>query len=48
MKHSSKLGNTVHIIAFININSNFDLNHAATAKSVHTNPSYIRQLRKIY
>ncbi len=44
MKYSTKLSDAVHILAFIAINQDFDLSSTAIAKSVHTNPSYVRQL----
>lgn len=44
MKYSTKLSDAVHILAFIAINQDFDLSSTAIAKSIHTNPSYVRQL----
>lgn len=44
MKYSTKLSDAVHILAFLALSSGKDLSSSAIAKSVHTNPAYVRQL----
>lgn len=44
MKYSTKLSDAVHIMVFITVNPDSDLSSAAIAKSVQTNPGFIRQL----
>lgn len=44
MKYSTKLSDAVHIMAFIEINPSADLSSTAIAKSVQTNPAFVRQL----
>ena len=44
MKFSTKLSDAVHVMAFIVINPTMDLSSTAIAKSIHTNPGYVRQL----
>ncbi|MCI9546517.1 MAG: Rrf2 family transcriptional regulator [Lachnospiraceae bacterium] len=44
MKYSTKLSDTVHLMAFIHINPKQDLSSSTIAYSIHTNPSYVRQL----
>ena len=44
MKYSTKLSDAVHVLCFISINPSQDLSSAAIAKSIHTNPGYVRQI----
>lgn len=44
MKYSTRLSDTIHMMAFIYINPKNDLSSNAIAVSIHTNPSYVRQL----
>lgn len=44
MKYSTKLSDAVHILSFIQINPSSDLSSAAIAKSVQTNPGFVRQI----
>ena len=44
MKYSTKLSDAVHIMAFIEINQDFDLSSAAIATSIQTNPAFVRQI----
>lgn len=44
MKYSTILSDAIHILLFIYLNKQNDLSSAAIAKSVYTNPSYIRQI----
>ncbi len=44
MKYSTKLSDAVHLLAFICINPKQNLSSAVIAVSIHTNPSYVRQL----
>ena len=44
MKYSTRLSDAVHILLFIHLNPGGSLSSAAIARSVCTNPSYVRQL----
>lgn len=44
MKYSTKLSDAVHILSFIQINPSSDLSSTAIAKSVQTNPGFVRQI----
>jgi Rrf2 family protein len=44
MKYSTKLSDAVHIMAFIEINHDFDLSSTAIATSIQTNPAFVRQI----
>lgn len=44
MKYSTKLSDAVHILSFIEINPSSDLSSTAIAKSVQTNPGFVRQI----
>ncbi|CAD7286300.1 Rrf2 family transcriptional regulator [Campylobacter suis] len=44
MKYPTKLADAIHILALIALNPNDSPSSAVIAKSVHTNPSYVRQL----
>ena len=44
MKYSTKLSDTLHILAFLSLGSDERLTSARIAESVKTNPAYIRQL----
>lgn len=44
MKYSTRLSDAVHIMAFIEINPDYDLSSAAIAASIRTNPAFVRQL----
>lgn len=44
MKYSTKLSDAIHMLAFIHLNPKNDLSSATIAFSIHTNPSYVRQL----
>ncbi len=44
MKYSTKLSDAVHVLCFISINPSQDLSSAAIAKSIYTNPGYVRQI----
>ncbi len=44
MKYSTKVSDAVHILSFIHLNPKGDLSSAAIAKSICTNPSYVRML----
>lgn len=44
MKYSAKLSDAIHIMAFIEINQEFDLSSAAIATSIQTNPAFVRQI----
>lgn len=44
MKYSTKVSDAVHILAFISLNPVDSLSSERIAKSVYTNPSYVRQL----
>lgn len=44
MKYSTKLSDAVHIMAFIEINQDFDLSSTAIATSIQTNPAFVRQI----
>lgn len=44
MKFSTKLSDAVHIMVFIKVNPSLDLSSIAIAKSIHTNPGYVRQI----
>lgn len=44
MKHSTKLSDAVHILAFVALQTGNDLTSDKIAESIHTNPSYVRQL----
>ena len=44
MKYSTKLSDAVHIMIFIHLNPNMDLSSQAIAKSLKSNPSFVRQI----
>ena len=44
MKYSTKLSDAMHILAFLALYPGEDLSSDAIAHSLHTNPSYVRQL----
>ena len=44
MKYSARLSDAMHLLAFIYINPKQNLSSAVIAVSIHTNPSYVRQL----
>ncbi len=44
MKYSTKLSDAVHILIFIAVNPDYDLSSASIAKSVKTNPAFVRQI----
>lgn len=44
MKYSTKLSDSIHLIIFIYLNPNGGLSSTAIAKSIKTNPAYIRQI----
>ena len=44
MKYPTKLSDAVHIMAFIEINHDFDLSSTAIATSIQTNPAFVRQI----
>lgn len=44
MKYSTRLSDAVHLMTFIHINPKNDLSSGAIAVSIHTNPSYVRQM----
>ncbi|MCI9083557.1 MAG: Rrf2 family transcriptional regulator [Lachnospiraceae bacterium] len=44
MKYSTKLSDAVHILSYIQINPSSDLSSTAIAKSVQTNPGFVRQI----
>ena len=44
MKDSARLSDAMHLLAFIYINPKQNLSSAVIAVSIHTNPSYVRQL----
>lgn len=44
MRYSTKFSDSVHILAFICVYKDQDLSSTAIAKSVKTNPSYVRQI----
>lgn len=44
MKYSTKLSDAVHIMVFIHLNPNMDLSSQAIAKSLKSNPSFVRQI----
>lgn len=44
MKYSTKLSDSVHILAFIALSDNQSLSSADMAVSIQTNPAYVRQL----
>lgn len=44
MKYSTKLSDAVHIMVFIEINSDSDLSSTAIATSIQTNPGFVRQI----
>ena len=44
MKYSTKLSDTVHVMVLIAINQENSLSSASIARSVHTNPGFVRQL----
>lgn len=44
MKYSTKLSDTLHILAFLSLGADERLSSVRIAKSVKTNPAYIRQL----
>lgn len=44
MKYSTRLSDAAHIMAFIALHSSENLSSAAIARSIKTNPAYVRQL----
>lgn len=44
MKYSTKLSDAIHIMAFIALYPDTDLSSTAIAKSIHTNPAFVRQI----
>jgi Rrf2 family protein len=44
MKYSTKVSDAVHILTFIYLNEQPTLTSTDIATSIHTNPSYVRQL----
>ncbi len=44
MKYSTKLSDTLHILAFLSMGASQRITSAKIAESVKTNPAYIRQL----
>lgn len=44
MKYSTKLSDAIHILLFIYLNPADDLSSASIAKSIMTNPAYVRQI----
>lgn len=44
MKYSTKLSDSVHIMALIAINQDLELSSSAIAASVKTNPAFVRQI----
>lgn len=44
MKYSTKLSDSVHIMALIVLNQDLDLSSTAIATSVKTNPAFVRQI----
>lgn len=44
MKYSTILSDSIHVLLFIYLNKQNDLSSVAIAKSIYTNPSYIRQI----
>lgn len=44
MRYSTKLSDAMHILAFLALYPGEDLSSEAIARSVHTNPAYVRQL----
>lgn len=44
MKYSTKLSDAVHIMVFIHLNPHMDLSSQAIAKSLKSNPSFVRQI----
>ena len=44
MKYSTRLSDAVHLLLFVHLNSGQSLSSAAIAKSICTNPSYVRQM----
>ncbi len=44
MKYSTKLSDAVHILIFIAVNPDYDLSSASIAKSLKTNPAFVRQI----
>lgn len=47
MKYSTKLSDTLHLIAFICLSENSSLTSNAIAESIQTNPAYVRQLMSL-
>lgn len=47
MKYSTKLSDTLHLIAFICLADKGPLTSGAIAKSIQTNPAYVRQLMSL-
>lgn len=47
MRYSTKFSDSVHILAFICVYKDQDLSSTAIAKSVNTNPSYVRQIMSL-
>ena len=44
MKYSTRLSDAVHLLLFVHLNSGQPLSSEAIAKSICTNPSYVRQM----
>lgn len=44
MKYSTRLSDAIHLLTFVYLDPKNDLTSAAIAESIHTNPSYVRQL----
>ncbi|WP_455537711.1 Rrf2 family transcriptional regulator [Terrisporobacter sp.] len=47
MKYSSKLSDAVHILVLIALNPLDNLSSSTIAKSIHTNPAFVRQLMSL-
>lgn len=47
MKYSTKLSDTLHLLAFICLTDDGPLSSSAIAKSIQTNPAYVRQLMSL-
>lgn len=47
MKYSSKLSDAVHILVLIALNPLENLSSTTIAKSIHTNPAFVRQLMSL-
>lgn len=44
MKYSTRLSDAVHILAFLALSPDGVISSSTIARSIHTNPSYVRQL----